>query len=528
MPVDQSPYNRVDALPRGLRHAALTTSAGRTAERLDGLPRWQAALEAGVLPPADADFGDAAAVGALRAVVHSAGLPAAARGRAGHVESALAAVLWHLDRIVDLQPRLDRPAAIAQVADELAVEWARERGDWAEALALLPDLGDLTPRQWDRLRGRLRSRAWQEAQRVQQHLARRPEIVALVRALGRAQRTAAAPPAQNAPSPPTPLARAGRRVVETRLPGLPGELRGIRLSGRLEGMLGSEAAMLRHPVLQRLWRARLAEARLLAYDSEAVLHDWRPDPTGPPAAAPPPTAREACERGPILLCLDTSASMRGAPETLAKAVALEALRTAHRERRGCLLIAFGGDGEVATHALGVTDDGLDTLLDLMGRSFDGGTDLQTPIERAVATVERSDWRDADLLLVSDGEFGCTPATLERLDAARTRTGLRVQGVLVGDRETMGLLEVCDAIHWVRDWRRDSAPESAAAGAATSPVHSKSLTALYFPNALSARAARHLDPQGAGAGAAAPRRPADVDARRGLDGDRSPAPRQPPR
>jgi len=66
----------------------------------------------------------------------------------------------------------------------------------------------------------------------------------------------------------------------------------------------------------------------------------------------------------------------------------------------------------------------------------------------------------------------------------------VQGVLVGDRETMGLLEVCDHIHWVRDWRRLDEREHGRAPGGFSPVHSKSLTALYFPNALSARAARH--------------------------------------
>ena len=62
-------------------------------------------------------------------------------------------------------------------------------------------------------------------------------------------------------------------------------------------------------------------------------------------------------------------------------------------------------------------------------------------------------------------------------------------VLVGDRETMGLMEVSDDIFWVRDWRRHG-PGQQKAGAGFSPVHSKSLTALYFPNALSPRAARH--------------------------------------
>jgi hypothetical protein len=83
-----------------------------------------------------------------------------------------------------------------------------------------------------------------------------------------------------------------------------------------------------------------------------------------------------------------------------------------------------------------------------------------------------------------------PHTLQRLEQAQRRFGLRVQGVLVGDRETMGLLEVCDDIHWVRDWRRYADAAEGGDGRGFSPVHSKSLTALYFPNALSQRAARH--------------------------------------
>jgi uncharacterized protein with von Willebrand factor type A (vWA) domain len=202
-----------------------------------------------------------------------------------------------------------------------------------------------------------------------------------------------------------------------------------------------------------------------------------------------PPRPEALERGPIILCLDTSGSMRGAPETIAKAVALEAMRTAHRERRGCLLMAFGGPDEIVEHELLHTRAGLQALMDLMGQGFDGGTDVQGPIERAIERVHQARWASADLLIVSDGEFGCVPATLARLDDARERLGLRVQGILVGDRETLGLMEVADQIHWVRDWRshgeggRDSHK-------GFSPVHSKSLTALYFPNALSGRAARH--------------------------------------
>ena len=179
--------------------------------------------------------------------------------------------------------------------------------------------------------------------------------------------------------------------------------------------------------------------------------------------------------------------MRGAPENVAKACVLQALRSAHAGERPCQLLAFGGPGELLERPLTRDAAGLDALLDLMGQAFDGGTDVQTPIERAIGQVQQQGWQDADVLIVSDGEFGCTPASLERLDAARRDHGLFVQGVLVGDRETLGLLEVCDAIHWIRDWRRHADGPLAQA---PSPVHSRSLTALYFPGALSPRARRH--------------------------------------
>jgi uncharacterized protein with von Willebrand factor type A (vWA) domain len=216
-----------------------------------------------------------------------------------------------------------------------------------------------------------------------------------------------------------------------------------------------------------------------------------PDPAARTRARATTAQSAPLSRGPIILCLDTSGSMKGAPETIAKAVALEALRVAQREQRPCLLVAFGGPGELIERELGASRGGLQALLDLMGQGFDGGTDVQTPIEHAIARVRGEGWRSADLLIVSDGEFGCTAATLAQLDAARTELGLRVQGILAGDRETLGLLEACDHIFWLRDWRRFDGLVPQREGFV--PVHSQSLTALYFPNALSERAARHRGP-----------------------------------
>jgi uncharacterized protein with von Willebrand factor type A (vWA) domain len=485
------PYDRLELLPRALWLPGLIASAGERGQRLADIEVWLASLAAGELPPAYADFGDAAASQPLREAVGELGLPARARGVPALAEQVVRTLLWHLDRIVDHQPRLSRDAAIARVAEEFRDAWQEETAGLDEDLALLLSLGDLAHLRWDELRGHLSSRPWQAARRASEWLRHLPALTELIRRLGRVERSAARPDApqsreQDASAPPQAL-----RAIETRLPDAPGEITGVRFSSRPERMLASEAVMLHHPVMKKLWRARHAEARLLSWETEATLTDWRIDPQAVPRHRSAPPEPEALERGPIILCLDTSGSMRGAPENIAKAVVIAALQVAYEVGRSCKLIAFGGPQELVERDLGAGSSGLQALLELMGHGFDGGTDIQTPIERAVERMHEVRWRSADLLIVSDGEFGCVPHTLARLDEARERFGVRVQGVLVGDRETMGMLEVCDDIHWVRDWRRYADAAEGGDGRGFSPVHSKSLTALYFPNALSDRAARRI-------------------------------------
>jgi uncharacterized protein with von Willebrand factor type A (vWA) domain len=485
-----APYDALATLPRPVWLPVLTCSAGNTSARLRDTATWLTALDAGQLPPAGADFGDAEASAPLRAVVAELGLPALAAGVPALAEQVLRTLLWHLDRLADLQPVLSRAQAIADSAARFRSAWRAETAGLDEELQLLRDLVDGTHLRWDRLAGQLRTREWQAARQAAHRLAALPALAALLDRLGRAVPRTVPPRRAAQPSPGRgPLPRA---EVATQIPGAPGELTGVRWSAAIAHMLPSEAVLLHHPLGRRLWRARHAEGRLLAHDTRAVLHDGRPDPLAPPRGPSAPTPLQPLGRGPLVLCLDTSGSMRGAPEQIAKAVVIPALRAAHAAGRGCHVIAFGGSGELLEHRLG-GPGGLDALLALMGQAFDGGTDVQAPIERAIARVHEAGWQGADIVVVSDGEFGCVEATLAQADAARAALALQIHGVLVGDRETLGLLDLCDEIHWVRDWRRhgEGGTDAAASHAAlATPVHSRSLTALYFPNALSARAARH--------------------------------------
>jgi hypothetical protein len=104
------------------------------------------------------------------------GLPALSPWHA-LAEQVLRTLLWHLDRINDLQPRLSRAEAIAAAAQEFRAAWQLETQGLEERPAVAAArLGDCTSHlQWDSLRGRLRSRPWQQARRAGQRLAELPE-----------------------------------------------------------------------------------------------------------------------------------------------------------------------------------------------------------------------------------------------------------------------------------------------------------------------------------------------------------------
>jgi uncharacterized protein with von Willebrand factor type A (vWA) domain len=477
-----APYHLLADMQRELWLPALVCSSGITTQRLHDLPVWETALVAGQLPSKQHDFGDSAAFQALRPAIAELGLCELAQGSPAMAKQVLRALLWHLDRLIDRPVDEPRAQAIERMVADFRAAWSLERQGWDEVLALFKTLGELPNQRWDELQGRLNSREWTEAKRIGELLTHLKELTTFIERLGRANRLADMPPSnQPLPNPHAPRQRVAVQITTT-LSDQPGEVQGIKRSADLARMLASEAAMVRHPQLRRLWQARFAEGQLLTYESQAVLTEVRlqPDAKRHTAAAP---HSEPLGMGPIIICLDTSGSMRGAPENVAKACVLQTLRSAHAGGRACRLLAFGGAGELLEHELGLTPRGLNHFLDIIGQSFDGGTDVQTPLERSIALVQTQAMALADILIVSDGEFGVTPATLEQLQGCKTRLGLRVHTMLIGDRETMGLREVSDQIHWVRNWRRYATHAADAYGDGFSPVHSRSLTAEYFPNAM---------------------------------------------
>ncbi len=75
-----------------------------------------------------------------------------------------------------------------------------------------------------------------------------------------------------------------------------------------------------------------------------------------------------------------------------KAVTLECMRGAYRQKRQCFLYAFGGPGDVMELELTMQHGALEKLLAFLAFSFGGGTDVDRPLELSLSRLESNEWK----------------------------------------------------------------------------------------------------------------------------------------
>lgn len=333
--------------------------------------------------------------------------------------------------------------------NKLAEQWQQRISLWqalddvAEEFGIAPAIGT------DKDSGHLRDRAWFDLLRLARWVADIRQLQKLLKLMGQQrpdpEQSASLSQLQQMMSPRDNGPR------ERRLPGIPMETQGITRSDNLSRMLALEAALLGHPSLHMLWHARRAEQSLLSYAVAGVMpidagNDW---PL--PRAGKGEGHGKGSQQGPLILCLDTSASMHGLAEQVSKAMVLQALRLAKQQQRGCMVYLFGGAGELL-----VLDNQtltLPELLDMLRGSFSGGTDVSTPLTAALTRLQQQEWRQADILLVSDGEFEVSRELQAQVEHGKEALGVRLFGLQLGYATALhAMRKVCDPVHLFSDWR----------------------------------------------------------------------------
>ena len=219
-------------------------------------------------------------------------------------------------------------------------------------------------------------------------------------------------------------------------------------------MVPSELALLCHPILKTLWHAKRAERLLLLYQHRSKYDCGQKNEGVEEKKASlnkqGRKGKSGLGRGPIIICLDTSGSMHGEPEHIAKSTVLEALKIAHREQRPCHLFSFSGPSQVTLHELDLSQGGLIELLKFLRHSFHGGTDITHALQLALRKQETGDWEKADILLVSDGRFPVNNELTHTINRCRREHKLRIFGILTGNWQHDALQIFCDDVLRIRD------------------------------------------------------------------------------
>lgn len=324
-------------------------------------------------------------------------------------------------------------------------EWQERSRQWAELHEVFGDLGSLMGRGMDFSRSILRHVGWAKAAELTKLIKQLPQLREIVQTLGQLRQ------AKTGESVSEKIMRPAQRIreilVETITPGIPPEIHGVERSGDIARMLPSEALLMGHPKLKYLWHARRAENALVSYRMEGI--DYINDQMVEEFLEEGEKKTPRPERGPIIAVIDTSGSMHGDPEIVAKAIVLEAVRTAHAERRDCLLYAYGGPGNVIRHRLRLEPEGITSLLSFLCLSFGGGTDIAV-IQQVVSRLSEPTWKRADLIIATDGEWQAPPEVTEAVEKAKA-SGTRFHGVQIGNIGKTGLHQICDPVHIFRDW-----------------------------------------------------------------------------
>lgn len=168
---------------------------------------------------------------------------------------------------------------------------------------------------------------------------------------------------------------------------------GVHESDDLNKLLPNETLFLAYPELEVVFYKHLVDKRLMNYRTQGKSRTLRKV-----KARKPSNSKADIEKGPFIVCVDASGSMRGFPEQCAKAMAYALMQIALAENRDCYVMLFST--EHITYEL-TRQDGLREVSDFLSYTFHGGTDLEPALEQAIELMHGDRYRNADLVVISD-------------------------------------------------------------------------------------------------------------------------------
>lgn len=185
-----------------------------------------------------------------------------------------------------------------------------------------------------------------------------------------------------------------------------GEIKGICFSNDISSILPSELALMKNPATKKLFQLRFAQKQLLSFEYQRKVKRTREESTHEEVSI-----EKKEPKGPIIICVDTSGSMHGTPENIAKTVTFALSKIALEEERKCYLISFSTGIETLDMSDFKKGDSLQKLVRFLQMSFNGGTDASPALQHAIKMLQSNDYKNADVLMISDFVMANVPRNL---------------------------------------------------------------------------------------------------------------------
>ncbi|MDR0475241.1 MAG: VWA domain-containing protein [Treponema sp.] len=215
------------------------------------------------------------------------------------------------------------------------------------------------------------------------------------------------------------------------------ELVGIHESDDISSMLPAEAALLADENTEPLFYKKFAEKKLQTFEYQAKVLSWDEEEIKNKRQK-----EKEGKKGPFIICVDTSGSMHGMPETIAKTLCFALLKMAVKDNRKCYLISFS----TAIETLNLTDlrNNFDKLIEFLSMSFHGGTDAAPAMQEALRMLETEDYEKADVVIVSDFVMSGFDEKIKNQIIAARENKTKFHSLVIGDSGNKNTIEEFDS------------------------------------------------------------------------------------
>lgn len=214
------------------------------------------------------------------------------------------------------------------------------------------------------------------------------------------------------------------------------DLIGVHESDDISNALPSEFALLADGTTETIFYKKLVEKKLQTFEYQGRTQEIIEEEFE--------SKRQKSKdgkRGPFIICVDTSGSMHGTPETIAKMLCFAILKIAIRENRKCYLISFS----TSIETLNLTDlkNSLEKIIQFLSMSFHGGTDASPAMRESLRMLETEDYKKADVIMVSDFVMPAFDETTQKQITKAKEKKTKFHSLVIGTSQNKGVIKDFD-------------------------------------------------------------------------------------